>query len=175
MVEPAVFARVQEILDQRRVSQARTGRPASFAGLLVCYAKLFAWGHVTEAEYTTERDRLESLRAELMAQSRPAAAGTLRFDGVGLAWRAGSPTERRTLLGTLFERIYVLDGAAVKFVARRKHRDEIEELVAAAIGGVEDESKPGLAVVNGVRVRGVVHTFRTLADVGSGLGKERSG
>jgi hypothetical protein len=41
----------------------------------------------------------------------------------------------------------------VKFVARREDRDEIEELVAAAIGGVEDDTERTLAVVKSVRVR----------------------
>jgi hypothetical protein len=88
-----------------------------------------------------------------MAQSRPVPAGAFRLNGVGAAWRSGSPGQRRTLLGTLFERIYVTEGSAVKFVARREHRDEIEELVAAAIGGEEDVPAPRLAAINGVRVR----------------------
>ncbi len=99
-------------------------------------------------------------------RNQPAAFGAFHLEGVGSAWRAGSPAERKTLLGTLFERIYVLDGAAVKFVARREHRDAIEELVAAAIGGEEEDAEPRLAVVNGVRVRGVVDTFPTLRSCG---------
>jgi hypothetical protein len=34
----------------------------------------------------------------------------------------------------LFEKLYVRDGAIIKYVARREHREEVEALIALAVG-----------------------------------------
>jgi hypothetical protein len=53
---------------------------------------------------------------------------------MGEAWRLDGAARRRQLLGVLFEKLYVRDGAITKYVAKREHREEVVALIALAVG-----------------------------------------
>ena len=94
--------------------------------------KLFTWAHVSEADYLREAARLEELREQLRGDLP--AKRSIQVKGIRDLWERGGADARRQLLGTLFERLIVRDGAIVEYVPRPDYAAEVISLVEQAIG-----------------------------------------
>jgi hypothetical protein len=94
--------------------------------------KLFTWGHISEADYLREVARLEELRQQLKGDLP--AKRAIRVKGIRDLWERGGADARRQLLGTLFERLIIQDGAIVEYVPRPDYASEVIALVEQAIG-----------------------------------------
>ena len=106
------------------------------------FQKLYLWGHVTEAEYQRERERLEELRADLVTASQPIQT-SISLDGLLDAWRSGLPEIRRELLGRLFDALILRDGYVVEYVARHEREAEVVALMDTAFAPRRDLANSG--------------------------------
>jgi DNA invertase Pin-like site-specific DNA recombinase len=103
-------------------------------GTLDRQRKLYLWGHITEAEYQREYERLTSLKADLQADTNQLQP-PIAIDGVLDAWRTGDVITRRSLLIALFDSLYVQDGQIRDYVPRSDRAIEVHGLINAALGG----------------------------------------
>jgi hypothetical protein len=94
--------------------------------------KLFTWGHIAEADYLREAARLEELREQLRGDLPTKRSIEVR--GIRDLWERGGADARRQLLGTLFERLVVRDGAIAEYVPWPDYAAEVIALVEQAIG-----------------------------------------
>jgi hypothetical protein len=85
--------------------------------------KLYPWQHIGEEVYKRERARLEVLRADLTAVTRPVS--TLQLDGISVTWRVGDATIRRELLAASFQSLIVRDGVVVEYISRQNCEAEV--------------------------------------------------
>lgn len=113
----------------RRVSSPNAVAQADAS--LERHRKLFTWGHITEAEYMREAERLTELRDQLRgaAMIRP----TVRVKGVDDLWMRSNAVERRALLSEMFDSLTISDGEIVYFVPRADREGEVVGLVERAI------------------------------------------
>jgi len=102
--------------------------------------KLFTWGHIAEADYLREAVRLEELGEQL--QGELPAKRSIQVKGIRDLWDRGDADSRRQLLGTLFERILVIDGVIIEYVPRPDRAAEVIALVERAIGPTGTISAP---------------------------------
>ena len=94
--------------------------------------KLFSWGHITEADYLREAARLGELREQLTAAAP--TRRSVKQHGIRDVWEGGDADARRQLLGTLFDRLILRDGAIVEYVPRAEYAAEVIALVDRAVG-----------------------------------------
>jgi DNA invertase Pin-like site-specific DNA recombinase len=124
-----------------RIPQSPDALP-QIDGTLERQRKLFLWGHISEAEYQREYDRLTSLKADLQADTSELQP-PIAIDGVLGAWRTGDVVTRRSLLAALFDHLYVQDGQIRDYVPRSDRAIEVHSLINAALRGQEHiPSKP---------------------------------
>jgi hypothetical protein len=90
--------------------------------------KRFEWGHIDEAAYQAEWQRLQALRAEFTAPATKAEARIV-LDDVLTAWREGDAQGRREFLRTLFEELDVRDGRIVGYRPKRDHEVDVARLM----------------------------------------------
>jgi hypothetical protein len=93
--------------------------------------KLFKWGHISEAEYRREHERLTLLKEEIA--SRSVTEPVLQLDGVADAWRRGDALMRRQLLSTLFDALIVRDGEIIEYVPRSDRAAQVHALINTAL------------------------------------------
>src|SRR5439155_2922200 len=89
--------------------------------------KRFMWGHIEEAEYLRERERLEGVKTELTAAQVPPS--TIKLDGINEAWLKASPTGRRRLLGDLFDALQVTAEGVTGYTPRHDRAAEVIALL----------------------------------------------
>jgi hypothetical protein len=92
----------------------------------------FEWGHIDEADYRAEWDRLQAARKQLTDGDPPRRR--IRLGGVLEAWQAGDSVSRRDLLATLFDDMDVRDGQIVAVKPRSNLVAEVSELIDHAYG-----------------------------------------
>jgi hypothetical protein len=138
-----------EGFDQAKADSRKVQQPASalsqIDASLEKIRKLFTWGHIDEAEYQRDHQRLSELRAELESSNRPRSS--IKLAGILDAWRRGTGAHRRQLLTTLFDALVVEDGAIVECVPRRDRAAEVIAIMGAAAARVQwregRDSNPG--------------------------------
>lgn len=118
-------------------SRRRRAQPDALASIDATIARLgkrFEWGHLDEAAYRTEWERLQALRAEVLAADRAPGEDSLARElrGAVALWDAaeGDPDMRRRMLLTLFEELDVRDGAIVGYRPREDRAARVHELLA---------------------------------------------
>jgi hypothetical protein len=94
--------------------------------------KRFEWGHVDEAYYRAEHDRLSLLLTALTQPQPNGDAPDLPLGRMTDLWLAGDSVARRRLVSRLFDEIHVEDGAVAAVVPHRKHAAEIAALIDRA-------------------------------------------
>jgi DNA invertase Pin-like site-specific DNA recombinase len=122
-----------EITSQRRRSQPDA--LASIEANITRLGKRFEWGHLDEATYQAEWERLSALRAEIMATSRePAEDDRLRDElrGALELWDAADAEMRRRMLLILFDELDVDDGAIVGYQPRADRTARVHKLMTTA-------------------------------------------
>jgi DNA invertase Pin-like site-specific DNA recombinase len=124
----------QDVATRRR--RAQPDALASIDANIARLGKRFEWGHLDEAAYQGEWERLQALRAEVLAASRTPDADHLatELSGALALWDAaeGSPDARRRMLTTLFEELDVRDGVVVGYQPRRDRAARVQELIGSA-------------------------------------------
>jgi hypothetical protein len=93
--------------------------------------KLFTWGHISEADYMREVERLTATRDEL--RGAVVVRPKLRLDGISELWERSNAAERRALLAEFFDRLIVKDGEIVNYVPRADRVTEVIDSVGRAI------------------------------------------
>ncbi len=144
---------------------------ASVEAAMENQAKLFAWGHLTEAQYLGERTQLEALRDEILEAVSVPVTSADHFRNLHIDWLAADPPTRRRILGRMFEALYVEDGTVVRYRPRVEHRAEIEAIIERAVGIFEEEGGFRYsAPVTGRKGRPVKRRFfQTSLDVQDGI------
>jgi hypothetical protein len=122
-------------------ARAVAGRVRPLPGTLECIEdsikrlrSLYVRGLMPEDEFERELYHFEDLRSELAAHATPVAP-TIKLEGISAVWKHGTPRERRKLLLSFFDRLYIRDGPIDRYVARADRRDEVDALVALATDG----------------------------------------
>jgi DNA invertase Pin-like site-specific DNA recombinase len=102
--------------------------------------KRFEWGHLDEAAYQAEWQRLNERRHELLAAQEVKPRAGLRLAGLLDAWDRADHIGRRELLASLFEELHVHAGRIESFTPRQDRAAEIVTLMelvsASSPGGV---------------------------------------
>ena len=90
------------------------------------------FGQKSEAEYEAELRGLEALRDQLQAATpiKP----TIRLDGLHDAWVKANASERRALLGLLFDGLWVEDDQIVAWIPRSDRKAEVIAIMEQAMG-----------------------------------------
>jgi hypothetical protein len=130
--------RILEMIQERAGARQDVARERSrIEGQLERLKRLFVLGDLLEAEYRIERDRL---RAQLLALTPPMmpdlewAAEILQ--DFGRIWEAATPKERRQIVHTLLETVYLdADRGPVVAIEPRAEFAPLFEMMAA--GAVE--------------------------------------
>jgi DNA invertase Pin-like site-specific DNA recombinase len=89
--------------------------------------KRYEWGHVTDAAYRAEWDRLHEIRSELEGAVR--SDPPIPLDGIWQAWQTGDQVTRRELLGLLFDELDVDAGAIVGYKPRQDQAAYVARLM----------------------------------------------
>jgi len=135
-----VLALIQEQAGQARDIERERAR---IEGQLERLKRLFQMGDVTEREYTAERDRL---RAQLAALTPPAMPDLARaaelLQDFGAIWNAATPRERRRVVHTLLETVY-LDAERGPVVAIEPKAEFSALFDLAKETGPDEPSGPG--------------------------------
>lgn len=117
-------------------ARRRRSQPEALASIDATIARLgkrFEWGHIDEAAYWTEWERLQVLRAEILAADRVPADDTIAKElrGALALWDAaeGDPGVRRRMLLTLFDELDVRGGAVVGYKPREDRAARVHEML----------------------------------------------
>jgi site-specific DNA recombinase len=124
-------------------ARRRRSQPDALASIDANIARLgrrFEWGHVDEANYQAEWERLQALRAEILAAGRAPDDDRLGTELAGALelWDAAKDDRdmRRRMLLILFEELDVRDGAIVGYKPRQDRAARVQELVGGAFEGL---------------------------------------
>ena len=122
-------------------SRRRRAQPDALASIDATIARLgkrFEWGHLDDVAYRAEWERLQALRAEILAADRAPMGDALAKElrGAVALWDGAErdPDMRRRMLLTLFEELDVRDGAIVGYRPREDRAARVHELLGDVNG-----------------------------------------
>ena len=117
--------------------------------------KRFEWGHLEEAAYRAEWDRLIARRQEIAAELAQPQPSPLPLEGLLAAWNTGVPRTRRELIAAFFQEIDVLDGQVEAVRPREDRAAEVATLLDRAfesfVGVAPAGFEPAISALRGLR------------------------
>jgi hypothetical protein len=130
----------QGIASNRPRSKADSDVLVSIDARISRLGQRFEWGHIGEAVYQLEWERLQALRKKC-ADEGPRRR-TVQLNGVQDAWLRGDAVIKRDLLATLFDELDVAEGGIVVVKPRSDRVAEVTELIETAYS-TNSPAQPG--------------------------------